>query len=112
MAFLWWGKKPPAPVDVRPPEIQEYDSWTKKEDERQAKVLATEIKDAQASLVQLEGQHLNAVRELRRLMAAGLPTPPQRLVVDDLARRLRNAQAHVEGMRAYARFFHPEHFRR
>ena len=110
MSFLWWGRKTPEPTV--PLEIQEYDDWTRKEDGRQAVEFAKEIKDAQGNLVLLQGQHHEAVRELRRLMMAGLSTVPQRLVVDDLARRLRQAQAHVEEMRAYARFFYPGYFKR
>lgn len=110
MAFPWWRRK--TSTDTRPVEIKEYEDWTGKEDDRQAAELAKEIKDAQGNLVLLQGQHHTAVRELRRLMAVGGLTVPQRVVVDDLARRLRNAQAHVEEMRAYARFFYPKHFKR
>lgn len=112
MAFLWWGKKQPPAPDTRPDEIKDYDSWTGGEDVRNAVALAKEIKDAQGNLVLLEGQHHDAVRELRRLMRVGGATALQRAVVDDLARRLRSAQAHVEEMRAYARFFYPGYFKR
>jgi len=104
--FLGWGKKP-----TLPSEIVEYDAWTSIEDTRQAIMLAGEIKDAQGGSISLEAQHLNAVRELRRVGNAGLSTVAERALVDSIAARLRKSAGHVQEMRAYARFFHRGHFK-
>ncbi|MDO8577288.1 MAG: hypothetical protein Q7R55_00215 [Candidatus Wildermuthbacteria bacterium] len=61
----------------------------------------------------LEAQFLNATEELRRLHAIGAPAvdvTTQIARVDELAQRLRVAQADVREMRAYARHQWPQHF--
>ncbi len=105
MGFLWWRRQ-----DL-PPEVQDYNTWTRDENRRQVILLANDVKDAQAKAILLEVQHIHGVKELRRVMAEGLPIAPQQAVVDDIAQRLRNAQARVQEMRMHARFLYRDYFR-
>lgn len=110
--YYLFGRESSPRRDARPLEIQEYEVWTGDEDRRQSVALATEIKNAQETAVRLQGQHLHAVRELRRLMSVGGNTGPQRIIVDTIARRLQAAEEHVAEMRIYVRFFHRDYFLR
>jgi len=108
--LVYWGHR-----DNRPKAIRDYEASFAQTDRDNAITLAGEIKLAQAAVVNLQTEHLQAVREWRRVLNTGAPAADvtaQKDVVDALASRLRDAQGYVEEMRAYARFFHRDYFTR